>query len=281
MSGIFNIGRILANLAYGNSNRRHPAGNRFPVGEETLEITTAVTCINKCPVYCPQETFVRNYDGDKSEQLLFSDFQKILSTVPHNIIIIFSGFCEPFTNRYAIRMVKYAHESGYRIAMFTTLRGASEADIEELLTVPFSHFCLHLPDGEHLNFPLTNEYMVNLLKTVQGIRNATFMSMNNNFKTDNRENVIRGLHKKPHYFGYCHKRIRPQFVVLPNGNVQLCCIDFALRHKVGNLLNEEYAHIRERFFRTGKPDLCKYCSHDLPYGTAAFSHIASRINNKR
>jgi hypothetical protein len=250
----------------------------FPADEEIIEITTAIVCPNNCLEYCPKEVFMRNYAGDKTRQLAFPDFKKILFSLPKNVIVVFSGFCEPFTNKETIKMVKFAHESGYRLAMFTTLRGASEADIEELLTIPFYHFCLHLPDCKHLIIPLTNEYMLNLFKTVQGIRNAVFMSMNDNFKSDNRENVVRGLCQKPHRFGYCGKRVKPQFVVLPNGDVQLCCRDFGLRHKMGNLLTEDYSQIRRRFLNSGKPDLCRYCSRDIPYAKAALYKMASMMN---
>jgi len=233
--------------------------------EERLEITTGVVCPNNCKEYCPKEVFIKNYAGDKSQLLSLSDFKRILSTVPRGVGIDFSGFCEPFVNTETVEMLRFAHNSGYKLAIFTTLRGASESDIDELIKIPFSSFYLHLPDGKHLSFPLTNEYLLNLFKVIQGIRNVKLVSMDDSFKSDNRENVVRGLNRKSHRFGYCRSWVKPDFVVLPNGNVQLCCMDFGLWHTVGNLLTEDYSQIRRRFIHSHKFELCGYCSRQLPY----------------
>ena len=32
-------------------------------------------------------------------------------------------------------------------------------------------------------------------------------------------------------------------VLLPNGDVVLCCMDYSIKHKVGNLLEQEYCEI--------------------------------------
>ena len=34
-----------------------------------------------------------------------------------------------------------------------------------------------------------------------------------------------------------------QWVLLPDGTVTLCCMDFGLRHPLGNLLNNDYDYI--------------------------------------
>ncbi len=230
-------------------------------------------CPNFCREYCPQEVFIKNYPGDQSELLSLVDFKRIISGVPKSVIIDFSGFCEPFVNKETIEMVKFANNWGYRLSMFTTLRGASESDVHELIKIPFFQLCLHLPDGKFLSFPLTQEYMLNVFTVIKGVRNAVFMSMNDSFKSDNRENVVRGLYRKSHHFRYCWRWAKPDFVVLPNGDVHLCSRDFGLWHKVGNLLHENYSEIRERYLHSRNFELCRYCTECLPYQVIVLREI--------
>jgi hypothetical protein len=251
------------------------------VFEEKLDITTGVVCSNNCAKYCPQEVFVQKYPADKVQLLSVADFKMILSTVPKNVIVSFSGFCEPFVNPAAIEMMQFANESGYSVELFTTLRGASIDDVNKLLTIPFHNLCLHLPDGQVLAFPLTQEYMLNVFKVIQGVRNALLMTMNDNFITNNRENVARGINLKPHRSGRCHKRVLPQFVVIPNGDVHLCCQDFGLEHRLGNLLTEDYALIRSRFFLSKKYNLCRFCTKDLPVHIDILRRIVLKFRDSR
>ena len=46
----------------------------------------------------------------------------------------------------------------------------------------------------------------------------------------------------------CNKLVGSEFVMLPNCDVVLCCMDFGLKHNLGNLLTETYDQIC-----TGKP----------------------------
>jgi hypothetical protein len=247
--------------------------------EESLEITTGVVCSNNCLKYCPQEIFIKNYGTHEDPFLSSKNFEKILSTISKSVTIIFSGFCEPFVNKETTGMIRYAHNSGYNVEIYTTLRGVSGQDVDELVKIPFQDFCLHLPDGRVLSFPLTEEYMKNVFKVLQGVSSARIMLMNDKFVSNNRENVARGVYKKLHRYGCCHKRVKPQFVVLPNGDTHLCCDDFKLEHKMGNLLQEDYSQMRQRLFKSGKYALCKTCSKDQPYHVFYLNRIASGVKD--
>src|SRR3990170_7162976 len=206
---------------------------------ERLEITTRIGCPVGCSKYCPQDVLVPNY---KSEQkvLTLANFKAALTTVPKNVEVVFSGFCEPFSNKSAIDMIEYAYQQGYPVRLFTTLHQAERSDVERLIKLRLKEFCLHLPDGENMNIPVTEEYMANVFKVIRNVRNLSIMSMNDRFRSDNRENVVRGLETKRRRVGYCTNFEAPQFVLLPNGSLQLCCRDFGLWHTVGNLLKENY-----------------------------------------
>jgi hypothetical protein len=61
-----------------------------------------------------------------------------------------------------------------------------------------------------------------------------------------------------------------QNVVLPNGDVVLCCMDYSIKHKIGNLLEQDYYDIfagpelgalRAKNMQFGSQDtLCKTCN---------------------
>ncbi len=83
------------------------------------------------PEVLPPGSVRRELPGDRSQVLTLADLETILSTVRKDVMIVFSGFSEPFGNRETTGMVQYANEAGYRLALFTTLNGA-QYDVDEL-----------------------------------------------------------------------------------------------------------------------------------------------------
>jgi hypothetical protein len=229
---------------------------------EYLEITTKVGCPIGCLKYCPQDVLVKNYVSPE-RVLNLKNFEKAVSTVPRSVEICFSGFCEPFANPDAVRMVEHAYARGHPVSVFTTLYNLSLGDVDALVKVPFEKFCLHLPDGKYAHIPVSPAYMLNVFTVLQNVRNVGFSCMNGLFASNQREDFVRGRNLKRHPIGYCYKRRYPEFVLMPNGDVQLCCMDFGLKHKVGNLLHEDYSAIRKRFLNGSKKyALCSYCNYD-------------------
>lgn len=129
---------------------------------EIIEVSTHVGCPCNCLKYCPQEVTLSRYKGERS----FSrqSFQHALASVPEYVEIRFSGFCEPFTNRSTIDLMQYAYDCGHQVSLYSTFYGASAEDIEQLANIPLNIFCLHLWDGEVMNFQLTQEYMKNVFQ---------------------------------------------------------------------------------------------------------------------
>jgi hypothetical protein len=239
---------------------------------EFLEFTLTIGCPVQCQKYCPQEILLKNYCGHSPRLLSFDDFKKILNKIPKNVCIDFAGFSEPFSNPDFVKMAEYAYDNGYELMVYTTLYGAKPSDIDRLLKLTYREFCLHLRDGHIVKFPSTPEYEHNIARIIEGIPNLTFSLMNELFETNNRENTTRGFRPKAKKVGYCSKLVTPQFILLPNGSIQLCCTDFGLKHTVGNLLEEEYDTIKRRFLaRKGYYySSCTFCSYCQPYaGTYA------------
>ncbi|HSV49738.1 MAG TPA: hypothetical protein VLH35_05430 [Candidatus Acidoferrales bacterium] len=246
---------------------------------DALEFTLSVGCPVNCQKYCPQEVFLEKY-GNKDRMMSFNTFKRILSNVPKSVSVNFAGFCEPFMNPDFARMAEYAHYNGYRLQVSTTLFGAKASDVEKLINLEYEVFCIHIRDGKIVKFPLTPEYQDNVFRIIEGIPNVVVTIMNELFKTNNRENVTRGLLPQKKQVGFCQKLETPQFVVLPNGDTTLCCMDFGLKHPMGNLLTEEYTKIRADFVKkkTGH-SLCAYCSFNTPYSKLIYNRAISKGKN--
>ena len=87
-----------------------------------------------------------------------------------------------------------------------------------------------------------------------------FMSMNDEFITNGRENIARNISpKRKNYAIQCDRFDNSNFVLLPNGNLQLCCMDYTLNDKVGNLFIDDFTTICKKV-KTMHFETCDYCS---------------------
>ena len=62
--------------------------------------------------------------------------------------IDFSGMAEPWLNKDCTKMVLYAHEKGFPIAIYTTLVGMTDEDFDAIKDIPVEEFVLHIPDDK-------------------------------------------------------------------------------------------------------------------------------------
>jgi sulfatase maturation enzyme AslB (radical SAM superfamily) len=249
---------------------------------KTLEITTAIGCPMMCK-YCPQSLLLSKYK-DSVRVLSFENFKKILNKVPKDVRIDFSAFTEPFVNKECSKMIAYAYAKQYKIAVFTTAYGMSMEDFEKIKNVEFETFKLHLPDTEGITkLNITDEYIEILKKIKFYINNVSIMSLGN---IDDRLIEIfgrcpiprihsRGDNVKAFYHHnhtgrkiMCSRQLPERGVVLPNGDVVLCCSDYGLKHILGNLLTGtykslytgyEYAKVIEIMNCSNDEILCNRC----------------------
>lgn len=245
---------------------------------EYLEVTTKIGCPVNCLKYCPQEVTVKKYSGKR--MLSIDDWTIILNHLPKKLPLLFSGFCEPFANKNALDLINMAHKNGHPIGIFTTLYQATRRDVEKLVKYPFLVFTLHLPDGGAMKIPLSQEYKDNVFTVIYNVKNVSFCIMNDLFKTINRENVTRGASLKRKRFRFCYKLDNPQFNVLPNGDVSLCCMDFGLSHILGNLVTENYTDIKQRFLAHKKTfELCSKCYYNVPPLRFLYNSVRRQVGN--
>jgi radical SAM protein with 4Fe4S-binding SPASM domain len=232
-----------------------PADGFMAKKEQFIEITTVIGCKNMCS-YCPQAVTISSYKKVSNGRMMtFDMFRRYIETTPSNVRIVFSGFAEPFQNKDVMRMIRYAYDKGHKININTTLMGMTEEDIDGLLAMDISAVIVHL-QNEKEKFVEMDAYLKLLAKCTK-LKNVTFVYFG---KVDNRAlNILKEYghtpvsleiksragalfnkkHKRGKLFCAARKELEDN-VLLPNGDVVLCCMDFGLRHKLGNLLTDRY-----------------------------------------
>ena len=237
---------------------------------KSIELTTNMGCRVQCK-FCPQEVSMSNYAlKNDLEQIKFgnpvlmsySTFVKIIKKIPRNVLIRFSGFSEPFLHPECGKMMKFASDNGYQVELFSTLVGMTSNDVDILKKINLQKFVIHLADNEkYAKIALTqhNEMLKKIISS--SIENVFFMTMGT--ISNETKNII-GLDLKPSVMvsiaGHIefvkqtnrisgpilcsmnpsrkNQDIPP--IILPNGDTVLCCKDWSMEYKLGNLTNCSY-----------------------------------------
>ena len=226
-----------------------------------LEITTRIGCRLAC-TFCPQKTLNTAYQDKKQVLMTLDDFKRIIESVPQTIDIHFSGFAEPFLNRETPNMLKYAKEKGHNVHIYSTLIGLTEEGAKILKQFPPSFFRIHIADqkamkvqdekwieahelflttsipGSYMAMGEVTEKVGNYLNS-KGIRYEIPTMLSRGGNLDINEHYLDGNIA-------CGMDRWHQNVVLPNGDVYVCCMDYGLTMPTGNLLKENYSVIWEK-----------------------------------
>lgn len=246
-----------------------------------LEITTHIGCPVDC-LDCPQKLLRSVYKGKNTMD--FEDYKKAIDKVPQGTRIDFSGMCEPFVNKNCADMILYAYEKGFPIALYSTLQGATMEDWDKLKDVGYEICTIHLPDTDgRSHFNITPEYLKVLQKW-----NAHFYSIHGRLD----ERVKPFLHHY-NFITYMHDRagnvecrdhisIDPNRrlwcvtsgremnhnVLLPNGEVIMCCMDYGMTGRFGNLFTQSYEEVlgsdeakRMRATLDQGESICRHCAN--------------------
>lgn len=202
-----------------------------------LEISTQLPCCNNCS-YCPQGKLMEIYTGEKT--LSLRNFKILIRNIPRTVILSFAAFNEPFQNEECADMMLYAHKAGFDLAVWTTLIGLRDEDVEKIKNIPFIVFSIHDigQKKKEMPFEITDWHKVNKI-----------ISRGSNLYKIKRKEKVSGCQRGP----YNHN------VVLPNGDVCLCCNDWGLDHVLGNLFEKNYNDIK----KDGPFELCHYCEYAI------------------
>lgn len=278
----------------------------------SIEITTRIGCKNGC-AYCPQELLWTAYTMRSREFLMnFKAFKEFLEKIPVNVDIHFSGMCEPWLNPECTKMVRYAHQAGHKLRIFTSIVGMGVSDVEELTKLSFQAFVVHLPSSRRYEkITIDDVYAA----TLRRLKNSGIVTSWLCHSTKVHPLIRPIIGAKIHYFPLitragnvrvensdmpvkrtgpirCERSLR-QNVLLPNGDVLLCCMDYGMKHILGNLREEDF----ESLF-TGKEFLlvqrglkdasldtlcrtCDYFARDVSILAKLRSTFFSRIRRMR
>lgn len=253
-----------------------------------MEITTNIGCKNNC-VYCPQAELIRAYSKrSKTLQMSFDVFKTCIDKIPTIVDIGFAGMSEPWLNPECTKMLLYAHKRGHRVFVNTTLVGMNISDISALETIPFRYFHVHLPSEEgYENIEIDDTYLSVLDNLIRSEIEVTYIihtkNINSKIKLPIEKNKILyiPLHSRcrnikiknnslPDRRGGvigCERELRWN-ILIPSADVLLCCMDYGMRHILGNLITSDYYSLfRSKEYRKVKRALkdesldiiCRYC----------------------
>jgi len=223
-----------------------------------LEITTNIGCINNC-VYCPQDKLLSAYPQDGKRVLELANYKDILKRIPKHVKIHFSGFSEPFLNLSCLSMIQHTLKTGRQVGLYTTTIGMNEHTINQLLGLEIKPFMVHLVDRnleecaknarmmeevgvefEYIkvgNYPESSLEQRLYMRTTRKINYQIEIGRAGNLEWHG-ENDIKGPIR-------CRDNRQFQNVLLPNGDIILCCQDYSLEYKLGNIYHDKYSDLHK------------------------------------
>ena len=296
----------------------------------TMEITTMIGCPQLC-TFCPQEELKSIYSKNEDKYLSLENFKKYLKKIPLKVSIHFSGMSEPWANPKATDMLEHTLKQGYTVAIYSTLVGMKEEDADRVVrllknfSIQIEKICLHLPDnnGNMRGYKPRDRYFEVLKKFIRlkdsaAVKQFEIMTMDgsgrfhssldnilkkstNAFEAISRAGALsedqinaEGIQTYKNAFSlscaatpyYDHN------VLLPNGDVALCCMDYELKHVLGNLKSMNYKDLYKsqtikelkdinKTSEFSKCSICKSCSNVINHDKVSrFNRIVHHLKNK-
>jgi len=258
---------VLPRTKYGIHHTNGPA----------MELTTMIGCPLMC-TFCPQDNLRKAY-GKDLKYMTVEGLSTVLDKLPINTRIDFSGMAEPWANPDCTEMLKVTLEKGFTVAIFSTLYGLKAEEVDTVVGLLEQYndqievVCLHLPDnnGNMKGWKYSDEWKqvfmtVAKAKVKCGV-GAMTMDQNGSvhehirdfaratfgFEGHSRADSLDLDQVKGQKIKLPPRHISPltcystpfydRNVLLPNGDIVLCCMDYGLKHIIGNLLRQDYSDI--------------------------------------
>lgn len=254
-----------------------------------MEITTNIGCKVACS-YCPQNKLLDAYKKRSNIFMMsFDTFKRCIDKIPVEVDIHFTGLSEPWLNSECTKMLLYAYEKGHAIAVSTILVGMDVSDIDLLESVQFKFFYVHLPSIEgYEKIKIDEKYLEVLYKLSRSKIKVCYhvrekaehpdikLVLKNTKQIDHLRIMTRAgnvkIKMKPMPFRKkgmikCERNLREN-ILLPNGDVILCCMDYGMKHILGNLMSSDHSSLFHsgEFLKIEKglndesfDILCRYC----------------------
>jgi hypothetical protein len=256
-------------------------------------------CVVDC-VFCPQRVLVERYKGNKklSFENYKKIIDKIPTEVRITFAGFTEPWLHKECTNMLLYAYDKGHEiSAFTTGIGMKISDLERIKHIPFAGFPNGGFVFHLPDNELLaKHPITNQY-IELVEYLGSIRNElsnfSLMTMGtvhesiahvfSDINIDSSDmwsragNLTREAILKPEllnlqnkyksiYHGEvkmtcnCHERLYHN-VLLPNGDVSLCCMDYGLEQILGNLFTQEYRDIVPKPFSCFK--LCQFCENGV------------------
>ncbi|MCM1219897.1 MAG: radical SAM protein [Lachnospiraceae bacterium] len=268
-----NFSRVIDGGKYISQDR----GSKDLQDNPTLEITTVIGCKVNCR-YCPQSVLLRRYfekDKNRKNVMSLEDFKVFLKYTPDKCDFMFAGMSEPYLNPNCTEMLKLACEAGKNVSLYTTLEGITQRDVDEILELPFQFVGLHVADERNFaKITVSEEYykiverMINATKpsgepfindmSAQAAPLPRILEMCKEkyevlISLQDRAGNLAGDELAGREHMLTTERITccfsgPKFnnhVVLPDGTLLLCNMDYGMQHVLGNLLENTFDELRQ------------------------------------
>ena len=221
--------------------------------------------------YCPQSDLLKTYT-DQKKIMSLDEFKYFLTRIPTDIQIHFSGFSESMLNDESIDMMIHAASQGYEVVLYSTLVGFDAVKGMKLRNagIIFEQTRMHAYDGIGFN-QLEFEGKSEIFKSLVTSRDHMIVKIDN---PTSRAGHLKDVERKYGSIACCGDRTRNN-VLLPNGDVFLCCCDWSLKHKIGNLyestynspeLNSARGKITGLMNMNDSDILCRTCEDSYPCG---------------
>lgn len=232
----------------------------------------------------------------------FDTFVCIVNKMPKDVAVQFFGVSDPWLNPRIIDMIEYADRSGHPVVIGTTLEYTPIQDIERIKDIPFMTVNIHVSTNYNENISVTDEYLYKLElcnKYFQGSEDKVKLHCTCVGSVDRVHPKVAPIIKrwKKHVPDLLNRanNVDPSIVpltdkkkgpikcqhdadgipfVFPNGNLYLCCMDYGLKHIIGNLIEQSYdevneSPVRKELNRASQQEdsdmLCRSCVFALPY----------------
>jgi radical SAM protein with 4Fe4S-binding SPASM domain len=267
-----------------------------------FEISTGIGCKNNCS-YCPQSVITKAYKSP-IKLMTLDTFRKCIDKVPKDNIIMFAGLSEPFLNPECIHMIMYCFINGFKVQVFTTCVGMTRGDVNMIDYLEkkygFDYFQIHTPDKENKTSIKVDDKHIEILKAIKeiGIKNVNYQLFGEihpkvketwGFEPEDVSRLLqnRAGNLKENFSVpikilkgkiICRNQIKDirNFLLLPNGDLSLCCMDYGLEYVIGNLFESSYEDLvksdkYKTIIRNLDDDkiksLCRNCAYGVEMNT--------------
>jgi organic radical activating enzyme len=233
---------------------------------------------------------------DDCKVLSMQNFVTMVNKLPKSTISI-AGFSEPFMNPECTNMIEYAGKQGHQVIVYSTLQGMTIEDYQRMRKMYFiKSLVIHLPDKEgNMKTNISEEYK-KLLKyivsqppggwcafdfSVHGSAVhpdiAHIVSVNPRFVIHDRAGCLKTDDLTVHRVHWKSGKIlcgngfgqyKEAGLILADGTVLACCMDWSMKHVYGNLMTQSWDEIMQSPVRKmledsrkdGADSMCRHCA---------------------